>query len=226
MIIITKTGYSFFNGMQNNTHKCTRNEEGTPMLKSMHTLSLLKARTSLLWIRRMHSVKSPRREVVRSSASAGVVYPPFLGGHSRSIPQGMIFDVQPLVKSLFYRIRQSPNGFLILRPLSPETGYHLWGGGGASKVCVQRDLNEGQVGQSRVDRSAGANGSRPAGNRTADLQFAGRQSNRQPTDPWLAASPIDHCLFRQLLLSPLLVAESATEKTQTVCFCPPACLPD
>ena len=36
--------------------------------------------------------------------------PPF-GGHSRSIPQGMIFDVQPLVKSLFCPIRQSPNGF-------------------------------------------------------------------------------------------------------------------
>ena len=28
------------------------------------------------------------------------------------------------------------------------------------------------------------------------------------------------------LASPLLVAESATEKTQTVCFCLPACLPD
>ena len=50
--------------------------------------------------------KSPRREVVRSSARAGVVYPPFLG-HSRSIPQGMIFDVQPLVKSLLCPIRQS-----------------------------------------------------------------------------------------------------------------------
>ena len=38
--------------------------------------------------------KSPRREVVRSSAGACVVYPPF-GGRSRSIPQGMILDVQP-----------------------------------------------------------------------------------------------------------------------------------
>ena len=53
--------------------------------------------------------KSPRREVVRSSAGAGVVYPPFLGVIS-SIPQGMIFDVQPLVKSLFCPIRPSPNG--------------------------------------------------------------------------------------------------------------------
>ena len=47
-------------------------------------------------------------------------------------------------------------GFLILRPLSPETGYHFCrGGGGAlggeeggSKVCAQKGLNEGQVEQS------------------------------------------------------------------------------
>ena len=44
--------------------------------------------------------ESPRREVVRSSLGAGVVCPPF-GGHSRSIPQGMIFDVQPLVNHDF-----------------------------------------------------------------------------------------------------------------------------
>ena len=37
--------------------------------------------------------------------------PPLFWGHLRSIPQGMIFDVQPLVKSLFCPIRQSPNGF-------------------------------------------------------------------------------------------------------------------
>ena len=55
--------------------------------------------------------KSPRREVVRSSAGAGVVYPPFFRGHSRSIPQGMILAVQPLVKSLFCPIRPFPNGF-------------------------------------------------------------------------------------------------------------------
>ena len=39
---------------------------------------------------------SPRREVVRSSAGAGVVYPPLFGGHSRSIPQGMILVVRRL----------------------------------------------------------------------------------------------------------------------------------
>ena len=37
--------------------------------------------------------------------------PPPFGGHSRSIPQGMILDVQPLVKSLFCPIERSPNGF-------------------------------------------------------------------------------------------------------------------
>ena len=45
-------------------------------------------------------------------AQAWASYTPLLGGHSRSIPQGMIFDVQPLVKSLFCPIRQSPNGFV------------------------------------------------------------------------------------------------------------------
>ena len=54
--------------------------------------------------------ESPQREVVRSSAGASGVYPPF-GGHSRSIPQGMILDVQPFVKSLFCPIRPSPDGF-------------------------------------------------------------------------------------------------------------------
>ena len=55
---------------------------------------------------------------------------------------------------------------------------------------------------------------------------AGRKSNCRPARPWLAALPFDYCLFWQLLPSPLLVVESATEKTQTVCFCLPACLSD
>ena len=38
--------------------------------------------------------------------------PPLFGGYSRSILQGMILDVQPLVKSLFCPIKPSPNGFL------------------------------------------------------------------------------------------------------------------
>ena len=37
--------------------------------------------------------------------------PPSLWGHSHSIPQGTIFDVQPFVKSLFWPIKPSSNGF-------------------------------------------------------------------------------------------------------------------
>ena len=36
---------------------------------------------------------------------------PLFWGHSRSIPQGMILDVQPLLKSVFCPITPSPNGF-------------------------------------------------------------------------------------------------------------------
>ena len=43
-------------------------------------------------------------------AQARASYTPLFWGHSRSIPQGMILDVQPLVKSLFCPIRASPNG--------------------------------------------------------------------------------------------------------------------
>ena len=50
-------------------------------------------------------------ERLLDQAQARVSYTPLLGAHSRSIPQGMIFDVQPLVKSLFSPIRPSPNGF-------------------------------------------------------------------------------------------------------------------
>ena len=50
-------------------------------------------------------------ERLLAQARARASYTPLFGGHSRSIPQGMIFDVQPLVKSLFCPIRQSPNGF-------------------------------------------------------------------------------------------------------------------
>ena len=82
-------------------------------------------------------------------AQARVSYTPFLGGHSRSIPQGMIFDVQPLVKALFGRIIQFPAAFFLFQ--------HLYlvklditfggGGGGASKVCARRGLNEEQIRQ-------------------------------------------------------------------------------
>ena len=50
-------------------------------------------------------------ERLLDQAQARASYTPLFWGHSRSIPQGMIFDVQPLVKSFFCPIRQSPNGF-------------------------------------------------------------------------------------------------------------------
>ena len=54
--------------------------------------------------------------------------------------------------------------FLILRPLFPETRYHILGGG--SKVCAQKDLNEGQVQQSlQVERRG--------------RRYVGRESNRR-----------------------------------------------
>ena len=52
----------------------------------------------------------------------------------------------------------------------------------------------------------------------------GRESNLRP-DYWqLIALPLVCCLFCYTVASPLLVAESATEKTQIVCFCLPVCL--
>ena len=50
-------------------------------------------------------------DVCPNRAQARASYTPLFWGHSRSIPQGMILDVQPLVKSLFCPIRPSPNGF-------------------------------------------------------------------------------------------------------------------
>ena len=81
--------------------------------------------------------KSPLRGAVGSSVGASVVYPPFFGSRSRSIPQGMILDVQTLIESLFCRIKRNLRDFLILRPLSPEIGYHILrgdGGGGQKFV--------------------------------------------------------------------------------------------
>ena len=51
-------------------------------------------------------------ERLLDQAQVRALYTPLFWGHLRSIPQGMIFDVQPLVKSLFCAKRQSPNGFL------------------------------------------------------------------------------------------------------------------
>ena len=51
-------------------------------------------------------------ERLLDQAQARASYAPLFWGHSRSIPQGMILDVQTLVKSLSCPIRPSPNGCL------------------------------------------------------------------------------------------------------------------
>ena len=76
-----------------------------------------------------HCLEPSERKLLLDPAQVRASYTPLFWGHSRSIPQGMILDVQPLVQSLFCPIRPSPNGFFILRPLSPKTGYHFFEGG-------------------------------------------------------------------------------------------------
>ena len=64
--------------------------------------------------------------------------PPLFGGHSRSTPQGMMLDVQPLAKSLFCPTKQSPKG-----PLKLDTIFWVGlgvGGGGVQKFVVERIL--------------------------------------------------------------------------------------
>ena len=58
-------------------------------------------------------------ERLLDQAQARAAYTPLFWGHSRSIPQGMILDVQPLVKSLFCPIRASPNGFFDFEASTP-----------------------------------------------------------------------------------------------------------
>ena len=58
-------------------------------------------------------------ERLLDQARAWASYTPLFWGHSRSIPQGMILDVQPLVKSLFCPVRPSPNGFFDFEASTP-----------------------------------------------------------------------------------------------------------
>ena len=63
--------------------------------------------------------RSHLEERLLDQAQARASYTPLFWGHSRSIPQGMILDVQPLVKSLFCPIRASPNGFFDFEASTP-----------------------------------------------------------------------------------------------------------
>ena len=98
--------------MQDPPGPCRTHQEMTAAIHEEATVRDLRPKFS--FISKEQCEKSPRRAVVRSSAGRPGRHtppPPLLGGHSRSIPQGMIFDVQPLVKSLFCPTKQSPNGF-------------------------------------------------------------------------------------------------------------------
>ena len=84
------------------------------------------------------------------------MHPPLFVGHSRSIPQGMILDVQPLVKSLFWPTKQSPNGFFGVEasiPLKLDSIFFA-GGGGVKSLWLEgfepgSSVKEG----SRADRT-------------------------------------------------------------------------
>ena len=107
----------------------------------------------------VHSKTNHLEERLLDQAQARASYTPLFGGHSRSIPQGMILDVKPLVKSLCCPIRPPPMEFLILRPLSPKTGYQVFEGGvgggewGGSKVFAQKASSSGEA--HRYHRTAG-----------------------------------------------------------------------
>ena len=72
-------------------------------------------------------------------------YNPLFGVRSRSIPQGMILDAQPLVKSLSCPTKPSPNGFLDFEasiPLKLDDIFEGDGGGagwaGGQKFVLRR----------------------------------------------------------------------------------------
>ena len=96
-------------------------------------------------------------ERLLDQAQARASYTPLFWGHSRSIPQGMILDVQPLVKSLFCPIRPSPNGFFDSEA-SPKTGYYFFergGGGGVNSFRSEGSKQWGGIPLSHHRRSIG-----------------------------------------------------------------------
>ena len=153
-------------------------------------------------------------ERLLDQAQARASYTPLFWGHSRSLPQGMILDVQPLVKSLFCPIRPSPIGFFILSSASPQTGYHFFAGGGVggvgwgggvSKVFAQKAPSSGEVNCCRI--TAGRMVTQPAQSFWSAVRIlVGRLlaapapryspcqgSNRRPKSLKSAAFPFDHC---------------------------------
>ena len=140
-------------------------------------------------------------ERLLDQAQARASYTPFFWGHSRSIPQGMILDAQPLVKSLFCPIRPSPNGFF------ERGGGGAGGVGGGQKFLLKRLQAVGKHGRhqtfggpmvkqptqglwSAVRILVHLLLAPPAAARTA----LGRGLNRRPKERRSAALPLGHCL--------------------------------
>ena len=84
------------------------------------------------------------KERLLDQVQAQASYTPRFGGHSCSIPQGMIFDVEPLVKSLFCPIRPSPNGFFDSEAFIPCNWISLFGGGGGGKSLCSEGFERGE----------------------------------------------------------------------------------
>ena len=109
-------------------------------------------------------------ERLLDQAQARASYTPLFWGHSLSIPQGMILDVQPLVKSLFCPIRASPNGFFDFEASTPlNLDITFLRGGGGSKVFAQKATSSGEAQPSSYSRRSNGNAS--------DAKFAVGGSN-------------------------------------------------
>ena len=96
---------------------------------------------------------SPLKKVAGSSAGVGAMYPPF-GGYSQSIPQCVILNVYPLVKSSFWETKLSPNDFFNFDPSDPlYLGTAFWhgasGGGGGGRDLLERGGGGGEGVQGR-----------------------------------------------------------------------------
>ena len=100
--------------------------------------------------------------------------------------------------------------FFILRPLSPEAGYHFFEGGGVKSLC-SGGFEEGQVSTRNWP-------ARPA----ASPLVGFKPLTCRPPAKRITARPLSELTY---MGSPLLVAKSVTEKTQTGWLCLRVCLP-
>ena len=80
------------------------------------------------------------------------MHPSFLG-RLRNIPQRMLLDVQPLVKSLFCATKQSPNGFFDFEASIPLKLDFLLGG----EVCGGVGVGGGEFELRRIRTRIGQN---------------------------------------------------------------------